>query len=98
MAPHDRRSIARKLLFKLADAIDKEADALARLEVPSSGKPLAEAQYDVADAANCFEFYGGLATKIHGETMSVPANTRELRGARAGRRRAARSSPGTTRS
>ena len=39
------------------------------------GKPLAEAEYDVADAANCFEFHGGLATKIHGETMSVPANS-----------------------
>src|SRR5580693_2723292 len=39
------------------------------------GKPLAEAEYDVADAANCFEFYGGLATKIHGETMQVPANS-----------------------
>ncbi len=64
-----------KLLFKLAEAIHKEADALARLEVQSCGKPLAEAQYDVADAANCFEFYGGLATKIHGETMTVPANS-----------------------
>lgn len=64
-----------KLLFKLADAINKEADSLARLEVESMGKPLLEAQYDIADAANCFEFYGGLATKIHGETMSVPANS-----------------------
>ncbi len=64
-----------KLLFKLGDAINREADALARLEVRSCGKPLAEAQFDVADAANCFEFYGGLATKIHGETMSVPANS-----------------------
>jgi len=64
-----------KLLFKLGEAINREADALARLEVQSCGKPLAEAQYDVADAANCFEFYGGLATKIHGETMQVPANS-----------------------
>ena len=37
-------------------------------------KPLAEAEFDVADAANCFEFYGGLATKVRGETMQVPAN------------------------
>jgi betaine-aldehyde dehydrogenase len=64
-----------KLLFKLGEAITREADALARLEVQSCGKPLAEAQFDVADAANCFEFYGGLATKIHGETMQVPANS-----------------------
>jgi len=63
-----------KLLFKVAEGIRERADELASLEVRSCGKPLAEAEYDVADAANCFEFYGGLATKIHGETMQVPAN------------------------
>jgi betaine-aldehyde dehydrogenase len=64
-----------KLLFKIGDLIRANAKALAELEVRNMGKPLAEAEYDVADAANCFEFYGGLATKIHGETMSVPANS-----------------------
>jgi betaine-aldehyde dehydrogenase len=64
-----------KLLFKLAGAIQGKAAELAALEVKSCGKPLAEAEFDVTDAANCFEFYGGLATKIHGETMSVPANS-----------------------
>jgi betaine-aldehyde dehydrogenase len=64
-----------KLLIKLAAAVQSSAEELAALEVRSCGKPLAEAQYDVADAANCFEFYAGLATKIHGETMTVPANS-----------------------
>jgi betaine-aldehyde dehydrogenase len=64
-----------KLLFKIGDLIRANAKELAELEVRNMGKPLAEAEYDVADAANCFEFYGGLATKIHGETMSVPANS-----------------------
>lgn len=64
-----------KLLFKVADAIRADAKKLAELEVRNQGKPLAEAEYDVADAANCFEFYAGLATKIHGETMNVPANS-----------------------
>lgn len=64
-----------KLLFKLADAIRAESKMFAELEVRNCGKPLAEAEFDVADAANCFEFYGGLATKIHGETMTVPANS-----------------------
>src|SRR4051812_46393288 len=57
-----------KLLFRIADGIRKDARKLAELEVRNCGKPLAEAEFDVADAANCFEFYGGLATKIHGET------------------------------
>jgi len=64
-----------KFLFKIADGIRARAADLARLEVLSCGKPLAEAEFDIADAANCFEFYGGLATKIHGETMQVPANS-----------------------
>lgn len=64
-----------KLLFKLADLIRANATMLAELETRNCGKPLAEAEYDVADAANCFEFYAGLATKIHGETMLVPANS-----------------------
>jgi len=64
-----------KFMFKIADAIRKEAKMLAELEVKNCGKPLAEAEFDVADAANCFEFYAGLATKIHGETMQVPANS-----------------------
>ncbi len=53
----------------------RRGQGLAELEVRNCGKPLAEAEFDVADAANCFEFYGGLATKIHGETMAVPANS-----------------------
>lgn len=64
-----------KFLFKISDLIRREAKRLAELEVKNCGKPLAEAEFDVNDAANCFEFYGGLATKIHGETMSVPANS-----------------------
>ncbi len=64
-----------KILFKIGDLIRSEAKMLAELETRNGGKPLAEAEFDVQDAANCFEFYGGLATKIHGETMSVPANS-----------------------
>ncbi|MGZ3708808.1 MAG: aldehyde dehydrogenase family protein [Bdellovibrionota bacterium] len=64
-----------KLLFRIADAIRANAKLLAELEVRNCGKPLAEAEFDVTDAANCFEFYGGMATKIHGETMQVPANS-----------------------
>src|SRR5437868_8712909 len=64
-----------KFLFKVAEAIRAQAKKLAELEVRNCGKPLAEAEFDIADAANCFEFYGGLATKIHGETMQVPANS-----------------------
>lgn len=64
-----------KILYKIGESIRANAQMLAELEVKNCGKPLAEAEYDVQDAANCFEFYAGLTTKIHGETMSVPANS-----------------------
>ena len=64
-----------KFLLKVADGIRADAARLARLEVQNCGKPLAEAEFDIGDAANCFEFFAGLATKIHGETMQVPANS-----------------------
>ncbi len=63
-----------KLLFKLAEAIRQNADDLAKTDTQNMGKPIVEAEFDVNDAANCFEYYGGLATKIHGQTLTVPDN------------------------
>ncbi len=58
-------------LFKLAALIDSRAAQLAELETRNNGKPLREAECDVADAANCFRYYAGLATKPHGQTFEV---------------------------
>ncbi|MBD5604944.1 MAG: aldehyde dehydrogenase family protein [Candidatus Eremiobacteraeota bacterium] len=62
-----------RLLHVLANAINANAADLAALETLGCGKPLREAEYDVADAANCFRYYAGLATKPHGQTFEVPA-------------------------
>jgi betaine-aldehyde dehydrogenase len=59
-------------LFKLADLIDKHADELATAETRNNGKPLREAKFDVADAANCFRYYAGLVTKPLGQTFETP--------------------------
>jgi betaine-aldehyde dehydrogenase len=64
-----------KLLLKIAQLMRERFDEFVELEVKDNGKPRREAEFDVDDAANCFEFYAGLATKIHGETMSVPSNS-----------------------
>jgi betaine-aldehyde dehydrogenase len=63
-----------RMLFKLADAVRARASELAELETRNSGKPIVESEYDVADVATCFEYYGGLATKIHGDVLPVPDN------------------------
>src|SRR5438552_12495971 len=59
-------------LFKLADAIDARAEEFAILETRNNGKPLREAKFDLADAANCFRYYAGLITKPQGQTFEVP--------------------------
>ncbi len=58
-------------LLKLAALIDSRAAQLAEFESRNNGKPLREAEYDVADAAGCFRYYAGLATKPHGQTFEV---------------------------
>jgi betaine-aldehyde dehydrogenase len=60
-----------QVLFKLAAIVRARAGELAELETRNSGKPIAEAELDIADVAGCFEYYGGLATKIHGDVVPV---------------------------
>src|SRR6266404_3165675 len=63
-----------RILFAMADIVRKNAARLAELETLNSGKPIVESEFDMNDTATCFEYYGGLATKIHGETLPVPDN------------------------
>src|ERR1700761_1461824 len=67
-----------RVLFKIADKIRQNATALAELECRNSGKPIVEAEYDIADCATCFEYYGGLATKVTGQVNPVPDNAVSL--------------------
>ena len=67
-----------RILFKLAEIVRTRADELAEIEARNSGKPIVEAEYDMADVATCFEYYGGLATKIQGDVLSVPDNAMSL--------------------
>jgi betaine-aldehyde dehydrogenase len=67
-----------RTLFKLAEIVRQRADELAELETRNTGKPIVEAEFDVADVATCFEYYGGLATKIHGDVIPVPDNAMSL--------------------
>jgi betaine-aldehyde dehydrogenase len=67
-----------RVLFKLAEIVRSRADELAELETRNTGKPIVEAEFDVADVATCFEYYGGLATKIHGDVIPVPDNAMSL--------------------
>ncbi len=61
------------MLFRVADAVDAHRDELMRIDTLNNGKPLRETEYDAIDAANCFRYYAGLATKPQGQTFDVPA-------------------------
>ena len=63
-----------RVLFRLAERIRARRSELAELETLNSGKPIVESEYDMDDAATCYEYYGGLATKINGEVLPVPAD------------------------
>ena len=63
-----------RTLFKVADKIRQNLPMLAELECRNTGKPIVEAEYDIGDVATCFEYYGGLANKVTGNVMPVPAN------------------------
>lgn len=67
-----------RLLFKVAELVRKNKPRLAKLESINNGKPLRESEFDIDDVATCFEFYGGLATKIYGEIAPVPDNAVSL--------------------
>src|SRR5262249_21617412 len=67
-----------RVLLKLAEIVRQRGDELAELETRNTGKPIIEAEGDIADVATCFEYYGGLATKIHGDVIPVPDNAMSL--------------------
>ena len=67
-----------RVLFRLAEKIRQNASMLAELESRNTGKPIVEAEFDIADVATCFEYYGGLATKILGYVNPVPDNAMSL--------------------
>src|SRR5262249_56521119 len=61
-----------RILFKLAERIRQNSAALAELECRNTGKPIVEAEYDIADVATCFEYYGGPGNKANEPANHVP--------------------------
>lgn len=75
--PWRRMSAAERsrLLYKLADMIEKHADEFAQLETLDNGKPIKESRYvDIPQAVETFRYYAGWVTKLEGETLNVNSN------------------------
>jgi acyl-CoA reductase-like NAD-dependent aldehyde dehydrogenase len=63
-----------RLLLKLADAIEANADELARLESLDTGHPIRDTRnLDVPRTAATFRYFGGMADKFEGSVIPVEA-------------------------
>lgn len=71
-----------KMLWKLAELVDANAQDLANLEALDMGKTAAMAAgMDVPGVASCLRYYAGWADKIHGKVgwavrSTIPGNTK----------------------
>lgn len=67
-----------KLLWRIADMIDAEAERIACLEVLDNGMPLANARFLVSLGADTFRYYAGWCTKLTGMTADIDGPGRSL--------------------
>jgi len=58
-----------RLLLRMAIVVADHAEELAQIEAQDTGKPIRQARNDIVAAARYFEFYGGGADKVHGDTI-----------------------------
>lgn len=63
-----------RVLLKLADLIEANAEELARLESLDTGHPLKDSRaLDVPRTAACYRYFGGMADKFQGDVVPVEA-------------------------
>lgn len=60
-----------KILISVGRALETHIERLAQIEMAEMGMPLMGAKASLMGAANYFQFYGGLAPSIQGETIQV---------------------------
>jgi len=60
-----------KLLMRLADLVEQNADELARLETLDTGKIIRETRAQIAYVADYYRYYAGLADKMEGRVLSI---------------------------
>jgi aldehyde dehydrogenase (NAD+) len=64
-----------RLMYKLADLLEQEADELAALETLDNGKPIRDSRAaDIPLVIDCIRYYAGWADKIQGSTIPIRGN------------------------
>ena len=67
LKPQDRA----RLLYGVARSLEAKIDEFAELETLDTGKPLQHARSEVSGCVAYFDYYAGVADKIHGETIPL---------------------------
>jgi aldehyde dehydrogenase (NAD+) len=63
-----------RLMFKLADLVERDAKDLAALESLNCGKTINDSQGDMQGVVNTLRYYAGWADKVEGRTVPVRGN------------------------
>ena len=67
-------SMRGKLIFKLADLMERDKEYIAKLDTVDNGKTMESAVGDVDQSISTFMYFGGWADKIHGDTIPTDGN------------------------
>ena len=62
-----------RLMHRLADLIERDADALGGIETRDNGKLLRETSTQARFAARNYRYFAGAADKLHGKTVPLDA-------------------------
>jgi len=60
-----------RVLLRTAVLVRERSEELARLEAQNGGKPIRDARDEIALVADVFDYWGGAANKIMGETVPI---------------------------
>ncbi len=63
-----------RLIYRLAELVEQNAEELAVLEAHNSGKVINDARGDLQGVINSLRYYAGFADKIEGSTLPVRGN------------------------
>jgi acyl-CoA reductase-like NAD-dependent aldehyde dehydrogenase len=68
-----------RLIYKIAELLEKHRKELATTNTLETGKPIRESfQTEMVGVIRTFEYYAGAATKLYGESMSISDNLLSL--------------------
>ncbi len=67
-----------RILLQTATLVRERLEAIAMIEARNAGKPIRDARSEIALVAEVFEYWGGAANKIFGETIPVQGHGLEM--------------------